>query len=157
MPSLGWAEPKSRTEKCGSKLRVAVKFFSHLITILQFVHKDCDDDEEECQEDQEEAQDDIVLMPPSILLLGDFLDDDTVPVLSFILGLSVFQDIKSLAQLTDIFFKHHCIRNVTRFIRLNLVVEGGLDEKIFLELLILLIITYRALLSSSFGLLKQLL
>ena len=92
-------------------------------------------------------------MPPSILLQGDFLDDDTVPVLSFILGLSVFQDIKSLAQLTDIFFKHHCIRNVTRFIRHNLVVEGGLDEKIFLELLI----TYRALLSSSFGLLKQLL
>ena len=113
MPSLGWAEPKSRTEKFGSKLRLAVNFCSHLITILQFVHKDCDDDEEECQEDQEEAQDDIVLMPPSILLLGDFLDDDTVPVLSFILGLSVFQDIKSLAQLTDIFFKHHCIRNVT--------------------------------------------
>ena len=55
-----WAEPKSRSEKCWLNLRIAFKYlFSHLIIILQFVHKDCDDYEEECQEDEEEAQDDI--------------------------------------------------------------------------------------------------
>ena len=85
---------------------------SHLVILLQFVHKDHDDNEKESHEDEEKSKDNIVLVSPSILLLCNFLDDDTVPILSFILVLVVLQNIKSLAKFTDVFFKYYWIDNV---------------------------------------------
>ena len=82
---------------------------SHLVILLQFVHKDRDDNEKESHEDEEKSKDNIVLVSPSILLLCNFLNYDIVPVLSFVLVLFV---LKSLAKLTDVFFKYHWIDNI---------------------------------------------
>ena len=88
--------------------------FSHLVILFQFVHQDRDDDDEESHEDEEESEDNVVLVSPSILLLCYFLDDDTVTILFFILLRFVLQDVKSLAKLTDVFFKYYWIDNIIR-------------------------------------------
>merc|ERR1711915_530132 len=48
----------------------------HGLVLLQFVHEDGNDDQKDCSEHEEKAKNDVVLVSPSLLLLGDLLDDD---------------------------------------------------------------------------------